>query len=196
MIRRILTVLSLFCVLAGAAAAQEAPTDSVRPPEITVSTPPPVAGPSAPPTTAPPAMAPAAAPTEYIAAPSAAGPTSPTAPGGRPTSGTPAPAGAQQQEAPPWYTQIWPFLLIIVIFYFLLIRPQQKKAKEHQSMLKAIGKGDQVMTTGGMFGRVIGMTDQVVTLEISDRVRVKVARSYIAGKAAPDQGKVPDAPQR
>ncbi|NOZ88252.1 MAG: preprotein translocase subunit YajC [Deltaproteobacteria bacterium] len=100
-----------------------------------------------------------------------------------------------KKKAPPWYMQIWPFVLIIVIFYFLLIRPQQKKAKEHQSMLSSVQKGDYVMTTGGLFGRVTGMTEQVVTVEISDRVRVKVAKSYIAGKAKPESGKIPEAPR-
>ena len=73
-----------------------------------------------------------------------------------------------------------PLLLMVVIFYFLLIRPQQKKQKEHRSMLAALQRGDTVVTQGGIHGKVTGMTDTVVTLEIADKVRVKVQRGYVA----------------
>ncbi len=81
-------------------------------------------------------------------------------------------------------SQIWSFLPIIfifVIFYFLLIRPQQKQKKEHQSLLANLKVGDQVITSGGIYGKVTGMRDNLVTLEISDKVRVKVNRGNIAG---------------
>lgn len=74
-----------------------------------------------------------------------------------------------------------PFVLIIVIFYFLLIRPQQKKAKEHQTFLANLQKGNAVVTSGGLHGKITGLTDTAVTLEIADNVRVKVARSHILG---------------
>jgi preprotein translocase subunit YajC len=74
-----------------------------------------------------------------------------------------------------------PLILIFVIFYFLLIRPQQKKAKEHQQFLANLKKGDAVITSGGLYGTITGMTDTVVTLEIADNVRVKVARGYVLG---------------
>ncbi len=74
-----------------------------------------------------------------------------------------------------------PLILIFVIFYFLLIRPQQKKAKEHQQFLAAIKVGDEVISSGGIHGTVTGLTDSVVTLEIADKVRVKIARPYIMG---------------
>ena len=90
-------------------------------------------------------------------------------------SGAPAPQGG--------LVSFLPILLIIGVFYLLLIRPQQKKAKEHQEMLGALQKGDAVVTSGGLHGTITGLTETVVTLEIADKVRVKVARQYILGKA-------------
>ena len=74
-----------------------------------------------------------------------------------------------------------PLILMFVIFYFLLIRPQQKKQKQHREMIGNLKKGDRVITTGGLYGRITGITDTVVTLEISEKVRVKVARGNVAG---------------
>ncbi len=73
-----------------------------------------------------------------------------------------------------------PLLLMVVIFYFLLIRPQQKKQKEHRSMLSSLQKGDVIVTQGGLQGKVVGLTDTVATIEIAEKVRVKVQRGYIA----------------
>jgi len=70
---------------------------------------------------------------------------------------------------------------IFAIFYFLLIRPQQKKQKELKDMLSNLGHGDSIVTTGGLHGKITGITEQVVTLEIADKIRVKVSRSAIAG---------------
>lgn len=92
------------------------------------------------------------------------------------------PGGAQAAGAPNALIQFVPLVLIFVIFYFLLIRPQQKKAKDHQDYLASLKKGDEVMTSGGIIGRITGITDLVVTLEVADNVKIKVARSYIAGK--------------
>ncbi|MCB2190234.1 MAG: preprotein translocase subunit YajC [Deltaproteobacteria bacterium] len=72
-------------------------------------------------------------------------------------------------------------VLMFVIFYFLLIRPQQKKAKAHKAMLGAIKKGDKILTNGGIYGRVTGLDDQTLTLEIAPQVRIKVSRGHIAG---------------
>jgi preprotein translocase subunit YajC len=80
-------------------------------------------------------------------------------------------------------TALVPLILMFVIFYFLLIRPQQRRSKEHREMLQALKKGDFIVTSGGLYGRVTGLTDQVVTLEVADNVRVKIARSYVAGQA-------------
>lgn len=77
-----------------------------------------------------------------------------------------------------------PLIIIFVIFYFLLIRPQQKKAKEQRALLANLKVGDDVMTLGGLHGTITGMNDQIVTLEIAEKVRVKVSRAHIAGLSA------------
>lgn len=74
-----------------------------------------------------------------------------------------------------------PLILMFAIFYFLLIRPQQKKAKQHKQLLSAIKKGDRVVTSGGLHGLVTGITEDVVTIEIAPKVRVKIARGSISG---------------
>lgn len=79
-----------------------------------------------------------------------------------------------------------PIILIFVIFYFLLIRPQQKQRKEHQSLLSNLKEGDNVLTSGGIYGRITGIKDDKVTVEISDKVRVKVNRGHIAGVVKQD----------
>ncbi len=77
--------------------------------------------------------------------------------------------------------QLVPFVLIFVIMYFLIIRPQQRKARDHQDMLKNVRRGDQVVTTGGIVGKVTMATDDAdLEVEIADGVRVKVARGMIA----------------
>ena len=73
-----------------------------------------------------------------------------------------------------------PLVLIFVVFYFLLIRPQQKKAKQHQEMLGKLKKNDEVMTSGGIYGRVISLADNVVTLEVAPNVRIRVNRPQIS----------------
>ncbi|HET9391743.1 MAG TPA: preprotein translocase subunit YajC [Steroidobacteraceae bacterium] len=70
--------------------------------------------------------------------------------------------------------------LFIVVFYFILIRPQQKKAKEHQSLVSKLASGDEVVTNGGLLGRVVEVGDHFVTLEIAEGVRVKVQKFQIA----------------
>lgn len=79
---------------------------------------------------------------------------------------------------------VLPLVLMFVIFYLFLIRPQQKKQKEHQSMLSALRKGERVITTGGILGTITGLTDQYAVIEIQEKVRLKILRSHIAGKQA------------
>jgi preprotein translocase subunit YajC len=74
-----------------------------------------------------------------------------------------------------------PLLLMFVVFYFILIRPQQKTAKKHQEFVKNLKMGERVVTSGGLHGTVTGLTETTVTLEIADKVRVKVTRSAVAG---------------
>jgi preprotein translocase subunit YajC len=80
-----------------------------------------------------------------------------------------------------------PLILMFAIFYFLLIRPQQKKAKHHRELLTSLKKGDRIITSGGLYGEITGLTDTDVTMEIAPKVRVKVARSAVAG-VAPKKG--------
>ena len=73
-----------------------------------------------------------------------------------------------------------PIVLIFIVFYFLLIRPQQKKAKEHRDMVEAVKRGDQVVTAGGIIGKVTKVGDEGrVTVEIAPTVKVEVLRSTI-----------------
>ena len=70
--------------------------------------------------------------------------------------------------------------LMFVAMYFLIIRPQQKKQKEHQAMLSKIVAGDEVVTAGGILGRVVEVGEQFLTLEIADNVRIKVQRFQVS----------------
>jgi len=78
------------------------------------------------------------------------------------------------------FQQVIPLVFMFAIFYFLLIRPQQKKAKEHKALLEAIKKGDNVITAGGVHGKVSSVDEGVVTLEIATGVNIKIVKSYIA----------------
>ena len=71
-------------------------------------------------------------------------------------------------------------VLFIIIFYFLLIRPQQKKAKEHQAMLTALSVGDEVVTAGGILGKVAAIGEGVVTLEVAQGVQIKVQKFQVS----------------
>jgi preprotein translocase subunit YajC len=79
-----------------------------------------------------------------------------------------------------------PMIFIFVIFYFLLIAPMRKKQKKTQEMLSKLKRGDEVITTGGIFGRVAALDDErgFVVLQVADNTKVKVLRSAIAGMAA------------
>ena len=74
-----------------------------------------------------------------------------------------------------------PLILMFVIFYFLLIRPQQKKTKQHREMVSNLKKGDRIVTSGGIHGRITAVGDTTLTVEISDKVRVKLNRGNVAG---------------
>ena len=74
-----------------------------------------------------------------------------------------------------------PLLVIMIIFYVLLILPAQRRQKKTQQMLAALKNGDKVVTNGGIYGTIVGLEDDAVQLRIADNVRVKVARSAIAG---------------
>ena len=84
------------------------------------------------------------------------------------------PAGASP------YGNIIFLVLLFAVFYFLLIRPQQKRAKEHKKMVEAVAKGDEVVTNGGLLGKVTELGDNFLTLNIAEGVDVKLQRSSIA----------------
>jgi len=86
-------------------------------------------------------------------------------------------AGAASGSA---WMQLLPLVLIFVVFYFLLIRPQTKRAKEHREMVGKLASGDEVVTTGGLLGRITEVGDNFLTVEVADGVRVKVQKFQVA----------------
>jgi len=96
------------------------------------------------------------------------------------------PGGGGGGQGGSQFLSFLPIILIFVVFYFLLIRPQQKRAKEHRMLLQNLKVGDNILTSGGIYGRITGIKDDKVTVEISDKVRVKVNRGHIAGVVKQD----------
>lgn len=86
-------------------------------------------------------------------------------------------------EVPPGgaLVQFAPLIIIFVIFYFLLIRPQQKKQQKHRDMLQNLKRGDRVITTGGIFGTIEGITDTSLQVKIANQVKIKISRSSVVG---------------
>jgi preprotein translocase subunit YajC len=82
------------------------------------------------------------------------------------------------------FSALLPFLLIFVIFYFLLIMPQQRHRKKTQEMLANLKTGDRVVTSGGIYGTIVGFKNGVVDLQVANQVRVELARSAITGLAS------------
>ncbi len=79
------------------------------------------------------------------------------------------------------FTMLVPMALIMVVFYFLLIRPQQKRLKEHQAMIAGVRRGDTIVTTGGLVGKVARVTDDAeILLDIAENVQVKVVKGAIS----------------
>jgi preprotein translocase subunit YajC len=73
-----------------------------------------------------------------------------------------------------------PMVLIFVVFYFLLIRPQTKRAKEHRALVAALGVGAEVVTNGGIIGKIVEVNDQFITLEVATGVNIKVQRHAVS----------------
>ena len=93
-------------------------------------------------------------------------------------------AGQAGQEGNPIAAFV-PLALMFVIFYFLLIRPQQKRAKEHKALLDNLQKGQTVVTAGGLFGKIVEIKDDIITIDLGETT-VRVGRQYISGlKDAP-----------
>lgn len=102
------------------------------------------------------------------------------------TGGSPGASGTSEQVL---FTTVIPLAFLFAIFYFLLIRPQTKKAAEHSKMLAALKRNDEVVTTGGIIGRIVELSDKVATLEIAQGLRIRVERVQIA--ALSTYGKMP-----
>ncbi len=88
-------------------------------------------------------------------------------------------AAAPAEQADPMTSLIF-FGGMILIFYFILIRPQSKRAKEHRALVSGLSKGDEVVTNGGMLGKITGVSEQFVTVEITDNVEVKIQKSAVS----------------
>ena len=85
--------------------------------------------------------------------------------------------------------QIGLLLLMFAVLYFLMIRPQQKRAKQQETMMGALKKGDIVRTNGGILGEITALDERDVTIEVADRTRLKVLRSHVAGLDQPPEEK-------
>jgi preprotein translocase subunit YajC len=98
--------------------------------------------------------------------------------------GVPVPAGAPvatgSPQQPGGLMAFAPFVLMFGVLYFLILRPQQKRMKEQQNMINALKQGDEIMTQSGILGKVTGITEKVVTVEIADNVRVKMLKSQVS----------------
>jgi len=92
-------------------------------------------------------------------------------------------ANAYAQAAPAQtggLLQFLPLILIFAVFYFLLIRPQMKRAKEHRNLVANLSKGDEVVTNGGVLGKIVDMSDSFITLELAANITIKVQRHAVA----------------
>lgn len=97
-------------------------------------------------------------------------------------------AGAPAAGPEAFLIQLLPLILILVIFYFLLIRPQQKRMKEHKAMVDGLRRGDTVVTSGGMIGKITKVADDEVSVEVAPNVSIRVLRHTIGevrGKGEP-----------
>ncbi len=73
-----------------------------------------------------------------------------------------------------------PIIILFAIFYFLLIRPQQKKAKEHRDMISNLKKGQRIVSSGGIYGTILSIDDTTISLEIAEKVKIKISRGNVA----------------
>ena len=93
-------------------------------------------------------------------------------------------AGACQAGGADALMQFVPLIAMLAIFYFLLIRPQQKRAKQHKAMLEALKKGDQVLTTGGLVGRVVDIDGDILSIDLGSTT-VSLGRAYVVSVMDP-----------
>ena len=88
------------------------------------------------------------------------------------------PQPGQSGPGTPWYIQFFPLLLMVFVFYFVFIRPQQKKAKDHSNMMKAIRSGDKIVTSSGIVGIVVAVKDKTVSIRSAD-TKLEVLKSAV-----------------
>lgn len=93
-------------------------------------------------------------------------------------------APAQTAPTPNALEQFFPFILLGILFYFLFIRPQQRRHKQHGDFLSKIKRGDEILTSSGIYGKIEGLTDSFVILEVAENVRIRVAKSQISSWTA------------
>jgi preprotein translocase subunit YajC len=89
-------------------------------------------------------------------------------------------AYAQGEPATSSLMSFLPLIVIFAVFYFMLIRPQMKRSKEHKQLVSQLGKGDEVITNGGLLGKITDVSDSFVTLELADNLQIKLQRSAVA----------------
>jgi len=108
-----------------------------------------------------------------------------TGAGAAPTGGAPGapPAGARPPSGCGGPEQLLFMLGMLVLFYFLLIRPQQKRAKQHKSMVEALKRGDSVITSSGIYGRIVSVDGNVLTIEIAKGTQIRILKGYVGGVA-------------
>ncbi len=94
---------------------------------------------------------------------------------------------AQSPAGPNPFGTVFMFGAIFMIFYFLLIRPQRKQQKAHDGMVKSLSRGDEVVTMGGIFGKIVHLTDDRVTIKTADDTRLEIERSKIGRRVSGDQ---------
>ncbi len=79
------------------------------------------------------------------------------------------------------FAQMFPFIIVAIIFWFVLIRPSMKKQKAHNEMLQNLKNGDRVITSGGVYGTVAGITDETIQLKVADGVKIEISKNAVAG---------------
>jgi len=89
-------------------------------------------------------------------------------------------AYAQDAAAQGGLMSFLPLIVIFAVFYFMLIRPQMKRSKEHKQLVSQLSKGDEVITNGGLLGRITDVSDAFVTLELADNLQIKLQRQAVA----------------
>lgn len=97
--------------------------------------------------------------------------------------------GQTQSTASSFIVNLLPIVFIIVIFYFLLILPQNKQKKKHEEMLRSLDKGDEVITTSGIFGTVVGVKEDSITIKVDDNTTIRILKGAVASVKKKEEDK-------